>query len=54
MTSDVYSVDECIGTVYTCMKDRRGSDRMVVGFTIIYAISTYHNIAAGIDMGVSG
>jgi hypothetical protein len=35
-------------------RDRRGSDLMVVGFTIIYAISTYHHIAAGIDMGVSG
>ena len=35
-------------------KDRRGSDRMVVGFTITYAISTYHHIAAGLDMGVSG
>jgi hypothetical protein len=35
-------------------RDRRGSDLMVDGFTIIYAISTYHHIAAGIDMGVSG
>ena len=33
-------------------RDHRGSDRMVVGFTITYAISTYHHIAAGIDMGV--
>jgi hypothetical protein len=32
--------------------NRRGSDRMVVDFTITYAISTYHHIAAGLDMGV--
>ena len=39
--------------IHAC-RDHRGSDRMVVGFTITYAISTYHHIAAGLDMGVSG
>ena len=27
----------------TCIMDRRGRDRMVVGFTSTYAISAYRN-----------
>jgi hypothetical protein len=26
-----------------CFKDRRGRDRMVIGFTITYTISAYHH-----------
>ena len=29
--------------MYTCVRDRRGRDRMVVGYTITYAISVCHH-----------
>ena len=29
--------------IIICNRERRGSDRMVVGFTTTYAISAYHH-----------
>ena len=53
ITSDVYSVYECIGTVYTCMKGPSWQWSYGSWF-YNYLCNAYHHIAAGLDMGVSG
>jgi hypothetical protein len=38
-----FDLPKFIDLIYLFVRDHRGHDRMVVGFTTAYAISTYHN-----------